>query len=77
MDDIYPLFLTFAFRLESFISHSYLAWIMGFGISQERDSDSASGSKTAPMKSGQSPDIRPRSRDFVSACVSLSTIRGR
>jgi len=35
------------------IYHSGLAGVMGFGIPQEDDSDSANGSIFAPMKSGQ------------------------
>ncbi len=35
------------------ISRSSLAWVMGFGIPQECDSDFANGSKFAPMKSRQ------------------------
>ena len=53
------------------ISHSCLAWVMGFGIPQECDSDSANGSKFAPMKSGQPQWIYAHEAVISSLPVSL------
>jgi len=60
------------------LSHSGLAGVMGFGIPQECDLRLRQRQHIRSHEIRAAPvDIRPRSHDFGSACVSLLTIMGR